>query len=441
VNLRGAAVLDVGCARGGLCAMHDRGAQCRGSTSTRAHRGGAGAAGRPGNPFAVANLYEETVTFLDRSYDLLVLHDVFEHLDRKEEMLAKLARCMKPDGGLLITFPPYYSAYGAHQQHLRATVARLPFFHLVRSRCRPAAAASRRAPARGGRSAEARTLRMACGSSRVSRGRRLPVAGSRRTSSAPTTSASASRRSRRARGLHPGARRAPLHRRGVPPSQGLTGYAGGAAVGIVLVNWNGASDARVPAIAPAVSYGNAFTVVVDNASADGSVEAIRAAHPDVTVLPQRTNLLFPGEQRGMRMRCAGCGLLLLLNNDTEVAPDFLGYLVERLQHEPARGGGTEILYHARPDTLWFAGGRSRSGADDAAYGHPRTDDGRHDRPHDIDYATGCAVLVTRGAVERVGMLDTGYRMYTETPTGRSGSAGRASVSCTSRARASGTRCR
>jgi hypothetical protein len=38
---------------------------------------------------------------------------------------------MAPGAGLMITFPPYYSAYGAHQQHLRANFARLPFFHLL----------------------------------------------------------------------------------------------------------------------------------------------------------------------------------------------------------------------------------------------------------------------------------------------------------------------
>jgi hypothetical protein len=30
-----------------------------------------------------------------------------------------------------VTFPPYYSAFGAHQQHLRTLFARMPFFHLV----------------------------------------------------------------------------------------------------------------------------------------------------------------------------------------------------------------------------------------------------------------------------------------------------------------------
>lgn len=45
--------------------------------------------------------------------------------------MRKLKGFMKPDGRLLITFPPYYSAYGAHQQLLQSHLAKLPFFHLI----------------------------------------------------------------------------------------------------------------------------------------------------------------------------------------------------------------------------------------------------------------------------------------------------------------------
>jgi SAM-dependent methyltransferase len=76
-------------------------------------------------------MYEERLPFADAKYDLVVLHDVFEHLDHKVRMLHILRRYLKPGGVMLITFPPYYSAYGAHQQHLLTWFARLPFVHLV----------------------------------------------------------------------------------------------------------------------------------------------------------------------------------------------------------------------------------------------------------------------------------------------------------------------
>ena len=133
VLLKDARILDVGCAEGGgLCALYDRGVHCMGFDIDRERVELAEQLkGSRAIPFVPGNLYETAFPFSDRQFDLVVLHDVFEHLDHKDAMLEKLKRYMKPDGRLLITFPPYYSAYGAHQQHLRAPFAKIPFFHLI----------------------------------------------------------------------------------------------------------------------------------------------------------------------------------------------------------------------------------------------------------------------------------------------------------------------
>jgi SAM-dependent methyltransferase len=132
-TLKGSSVIDVGCGEGGgLCALYDAGAECAGFDidTHRVHV----AKLLHGNRrilLATGNLYDEVLPFRGRQFDLVILHDVFEHLERKKEMLQKLTEYMKPQGRMLITFPPYYSAYGAHQQLLRASFLRLPFFHLL----------------------------------------------------------------------------------------------------------------------------------------------------------------------------------------------------------------------------------------------------------------------------------------------------------------------
>jgi SAM-dependent methyltransferase len=133
VTLRGLAVLDVGCGEGGgLCALSDRGAQSFGF-DIDGHRVQVAQQlkGARAIEFTIGNLYEDQLPFLGTRYDLVVLHDVFEHLDQKVEILRKLRGLMTPTSAMLITFPPYYSAYGAHQQHLQAWYAQLPFVHLV----------------------------------------------------------------------------------------------------------------------------------------------------------------------------------------------------------------------------------------------------------------------------------------------------------------------
>lgn len=134
VRLNGASMLDVGCGTGGgTCAIHDLGARCVGY-DINAHSIDKANDLKEGRSvsFSLADIYaQERPVESGSGYDLVVLHDVYEHLERKNEMMQKLKSYMKNDGKLLITFPPYYSAYGAHQQHMKASFAKLPFVHLV----------------------------------------------------------------------------------------------------------------------------------------------------------------------------------------------------------------------------------------------------------------------------------------------------------------------
>ena len=133
VQVRDASLIDVGCGEGGgVCAMHDAGARCVGFDLDQGRINAAATLSENRQiKFTVGNLYEDQIPFQEQIFDIVVLHDVFEHLEQKDRVIAKLKRFMKPHGVLLITFPPYYSAYGAHQQHCAAWFARLPFFHLI----------------------------------------------------------------------------------------------------------------------------------------------------------------------------------------------------------------------------------------------------------------------------------------------------------------------
>jgi SAM-dependent methyltransferase len=133
VLLPGRSILDVGCGEGGgVCSFHDAGAHCVGFDIEQGRVDVAmQLQGSRHIAFAVGNVYEERVPFQEQTYDIVVLHDVFEHLEEKERMIDTLQRFMQPQGVMMITFPPYYSAFGAHQQLCSAPFVRLPFFHLI----------------------------------------------------------------------------------------------------------------------------------------------------------------------------------------------------------------------------------------------------------------------------------------------------------------------
>jgi SAM-dependent methyltransferase len=66
-------------------------------------------------------------------FDVVVLRDVIEHLDDAAAAMRSIRRIMKSTGTLLITFPPYTSPFGGHQQLLGTALGNLPFAHMLPS--------------------------------------------------------------------------------------------------------------------------------------------------------------------------------------------------------------------------------------------------------------------------------------------------------------------
>src|SRR4051794_31005071 len=99
---------------------------------------------------------------------------------------------------------------------------------------------------------------------------------------------------------------------------------------VVVLNWNGLNDTlRCLESLAAVTVPPTSVIVVDNGSRDDSVAQISYRFPDVTVLTNVKNEGFASAcNQGMVVALErGAAYVLLLNNDTTVAPDFLEHLV------------------------------------------------------------------------------------------------------------------
>jgi GT2 family glycosyltransferase len=164
-------------------------------------------------------------------------------------------------------------------------------------------------------------------------------------------------------------------------------------------------------------YHNADVLVVDNASRDGTPAAVRTRFPSVNVIETGANLGFAaGNNVGLRYALAqGYDYALLLNNDTEAAPDFLSSLVWAAEADPAIGvAGPTIYYYDCFDIIWSAGGvidwrRGNS----SMRGNGLPDHGQYHTPNEVDFVSGCALLCKRAALERAGLLDERFFMYYE----------------------------
>jgi hypothetical protein len=156
------------------------------------------------------------------------------------------------------------------------------------------------------------------------------------------------------------------------------------------------------------------TLVVDNASQDGSAEAARA-HPvvdDVIALERRRG---KGENDSALLQRARGRYALLLNEDSELLPGATAALHAALEGHPQAGAaGARLL---RPDgaqqpSAWrFPTVRTALTA--AALQHARNVQSTGEATREVDWAQSAAMLVRRAAAEEIGWFDPRFFVYSD----------------------------
>jgi GT2 family glycosyltransferase len=163
-------------------------------------------------------------------------------------------------------------------------------------------------------------------------------------------------------------------------------------------------------------------VVVDNASTDDSVAAVRTTWPRVRVFALDRNTGFAAANN-LGIRNTVSPLLLLLNSDTIVGAGALDRLVARLEATGAvaagprlvdAGGRPEVSFGPNLSPLSEVGQRWRVRL--AASDRPMARDYvtrlvRDER--EVDWVSGACLLVRREAAVAAGLLDERYFMYEE----------------------------
>ena len=187
-------------------------------------------------------------------------------------------------------------------------------------------------------------------------------------------------------------------------------------VGIVISNYNGWQDTLVCLDSlQKQTYKDFEIILLDDASPNDSVAQLQDKLLANTVfLPQEQNLGFAAVNNvGMRRALAdGCDYVLLLNNDTTVAPDML----ETLLRETPAGAVScpKMLFMDPPDEIWFAGGTLDPATGKVKHlgGHAK-DGPAFAQKQQVSFITFCCVLLPRAVIEQVGYLDETLFMYCE----------------------------
>ncbi|OSJ19126.1 hypothetical protein BST63_03915 [Bradyrhizobium canariense] len=167
-------------------------------------------------------------------------------------------------------------------------------------------------------------------------------------------------------------------------------------------------------------------IVIDNASTDGSPEAIRANFPQVELITSQENLGFACANNIAAMRARG-RRFLLLNPDTLILNHAIDRLHEFADENPRLGiwGGRTVLSDGRLNpgscwgdaTLWsifcWATGLIYLKRSSAVFNPEGYGSWKRDSIRAVDIVTGCFLLIDRELWEQLDGFDPEFFMYGE----------------------------
>jgi GT2 family glycosyltransferase len=189
-------------------------------------------------------------------------------------------------------------------------------------------------------------------------------------------------------------------------------------VAVVIPTHNRRDDLLIcVASVEALDYPEYEIIVVDDGSTDGSVTALRAEHPQLTVIALEGNAgAVAASNAGFRRALAGdAAYVLRLDSDTVLAPDFLSELVAVAEREPDVGALMgKIYYYDRPQQIWSLGARRKSWFYDVEnLGRDRFDSPTLAEITEVDYIWSTGLLLTRRALTETGGFDADFFVYYE----------------------------
>ena len=204
-------------------------------------------------------------------------------------------------------------------------------------------------------------------------------------------------------------------------------------IAIVTVNYNSAADTHTFLDSVEKLQTKDFSLevlVIDNGSKDVFALSNHKRRYPVVVIRSEKNLGFTGGfNLGIKQALQnGADDVLIINNDTILDQKLLVELVSVLDSDKHIGVTVPKIYFAKGHefhkdrytqnelgkVFWYAGGYvDWAHAQSIHRGVDEVDHGQYDTIEQIDFATGCCLLIKKEVLQKVGLFDDRYFLYYE----------------------------
>lgn len=189
---------------------------------------------------------------------------------------------------------------------------------------------------------------------------------------------------------------------------------------IIIVSWNALHHLKkyLPSVA-ATGYADFEILLADNASDDGSKAWVEKQYPDINIVKLDKNYGYCGGNNRAVSHAKG-DILIFLNNDVRVDPDWLHPLAECFSDPDVAAAQPKFRSDKQPEFFEYAGA---AGGFLDSYGYPfcrgrifdtvEKDHGQYDDPKDVLWASGAALAVRKELFEQQGGFDEDFEFHME----------------------------
>ena len=169
------------------------------------------------------------------------------------------------------------------------------------------------------------------------------------------------------------------------------------------------------------TYSNFKTIIVDNASTDGSVKMVESEFNSVKLIKLDSNKGYAGGCNAGILASEKAVYVVLFNNDVKVSPDWLSPLVKSMEEDKGLAACQPKILSLIDESMFDYSGAAGGLMDKYAYPFARgriiatieRDEGQYDQPEELFWASGTACILRKSALDEVGILDETFFAHME----------------------------